>query len=151
MKTGKNIGRLFALLYITMMAIGLMSLASFTGTNTLKLHGHVLSTDTMYVSVFEYDEKFDGKWHSVYDTEFVRDYHIMLNPDKNYQIWFANKDFTSDKVLHVEQGETGRWNVQLDADFTMDTEHLLLYQEGKEYQFRDVSEDWGYIDACIID
>lgn len=147
----ENIGRLFALLYFTMMVIGVVALSSFKEASTLKLHGHVINTDTMHVVVFEYDEEFDGKWHDVYDTKFVRDYHIQLNPDKNYQIWFANKDYRFDKVLHVEEGGPGRWKVQLDADFSMDTEHLLLFKENGKYTFRDVSGDWAYINACVID
>ena len=110
--------------------------------NMFILHGIIHNNDKADIMVFEYDDV-SGEWFKSESLPKSKEYQLMLNPQRAYQVWFSNaKGYT--KVLYIDPGDYGNWTSRLNIDFKTDGAFIHLYQicnpNGTYYWYDFLSE-----------
>jgi len=98
-----------------------------SGTNVLILQGDIEVDEKIDIMVFEFNY-FSCKWEHKEQLSEKKDYHLILDPTKNYQVWFKKKSGQT-KILYVTKGEQCAIRVKMNVDFTNNLQFASLYQQ----------------------
>ncbi len=96
-------------------------------TNTLILQGDIDIDEKIDIMVFEFDYS-TCNWISKETVTEKKDYHLILNPTKNYQVWFKTPSGRT-KILYITKGKECAIRVKMNVDFNNNLQFASLYQE----------------------
>ena len=146
-KLFKNIALFFTIQFIMLMIGFTILIGSASGQsnpqNYLLLKGKVLNGYTAEIAAFQYFDD-TGKWDMIYSKKNKTYYSFLLNPQQNYQIFFLSNDGQV-KVLHIDAGNKGMWEKEVDVDFDkVNIKHAKIYQalSRSEYNIVMVSNEY---------
>ena len=142
----KNINSLLTVLLIITF-IGIITTDSVLGQtnqqNCLKIKGKIINGYTAEIAAFQYSDN-TSKWVMIYSKKNKTNYSLVLNPQLNYQIFFLSNNGQV-KVLHIDAGDKGMWEKEVDVDFDKAyIKHAKIYQAHKknDYSIVMVSNDY---------
>lgn len=145
----KKINALLLTVFITVFFL-VITIGSVSGQsvkldqqNCLILKGKILNGYTAEIAVFQYFYN-TGKWVMMYSKKNKTRYSLQVNPQLNYQIFFLGNNGEV-KVLHIDAGNKGMWEKEVDIDFDLSNlKHAKMYQipNKKDYHLVIVSNDY---------